>query len=186
MLPSSFKRHWALQVPSFQKIRCIGIIGVIGVNGVNGVNGVIEVNGVIGVNEVTGLNSGISSTLGPNNKKKNSTLLLTGFFRGKPVKTAQNGCKIEGHQLLPRIPSKDSCSWGAMSNGLLMLIIKMSDKVFFLFPPFAADRTCGPDEWTCKSKDQCIPGLATNTILFCLLFVKKNIDLLGGKIKDPP
>ena len=52
----------------------------------NGVNGVIGVIGVIGVNEVTGLNSGISSTLGPNNKKKNSTLLLTGFFRGKPVK----------------------------------------------------------------------------------------------------
>ena len=76
-IPSSFKRFWALQVPSLQNKlnwdNCYyyynryhfnlviwvngakganGVIGVIGVNGmigVNGVNGVIGVIGVIGV-----------------------------------------------------------------------------------------------------------------------------------------
>ena len=56
IIPLSFKRHLALQVPFLQKIRCIGIIGVIGMNGMIEVNGVIGVNGVnrvvIGVNRV--------------------------------------------------------------------------------------------------------------------------------------
>ena len=30
-----------------------------------------------------------------------------------------------------------------------------------------------------------LPGLATNSIFFCLLFLKKIIDLPGGQINDP-
>ena len=92
-IPSSFKRFWALQVPSLQnKVNwdnwdnCYNYYNRYHYNWVIGVNGAIGPNGKIGVTGVNGLNSGFSLTLVPKPNNNNyMNLLLTGY-ECKPVK----------------------------------------------------------------------------------------------------
>ena len=56
---------------------------------------------------------------------------------------------------------------------------KRMQEVFENYDTTAADPDEEKPEWSDMS------GLATNSIFFCFLFVKKIIDLPGGQINDP-